>query len=46
MVLCRDPVAIGIDGRGFGAAIHWLRPHLVRSTFDSCHAVPIEGHSA
>jgi hypothetical protein len=34
-----------IDGRGFGAAIHCLKPHLVRGTSDSCRADTIEGHS-
>ena len=38
-----DPLTI--DGGGFGAAIHCLKPHLVRSTFDSCRAGAIEGHS-
>ena len=36
-----------IDGRRVGAAINrCLRPHLVRSTFDSCRADAIERHSA
>jgi hypothetical protein len=34
------------DRCGFGAAIHCLKPHLVRSTFDSCRGDAIEGHSA
>ena len=34
------------DGGGFGAAANRrLRPHLVRSTFDSCHADTIVSHS-
>src|SRR6266404_1341386 len=35
------------DGGGFGAAANRrLRPHLVRSTFDSCRADTIESHSS
>jgi hypothetical protein len=30
------PARHRIDRGGFGAAIHCLKPHLVRSTFDSC----------
>jgi hypothetical protein len=42
--LCCDQLAI--DGRGLGPAInHRLKPHLVRSVFDSCRASSIEGHS-
>jgi hypothetical protein len=38
MVLCCDPVA-SRDGRNFGAAINrYLKPHLDRSTFESCRA--------
>jgi hypothetical protein len=34
------------DWRGFGPAINrHLKPHLVHSTFDSCLADVIEGHS-
>jgi hypothetical protein len=41
---CTDPFEIT---RGdFGAAIHCLKPPLVRSTFDSSRAVAIERHSA
>jgi hypothetical protein len=33
-----------IDGRGVGTAInHRLKPHFVRSTFDSCRDDAIEG---
>jgi hypothetical protein len=33
-----------VRSSGFGAAInHHLKPHLVRSTFDSCRADGIEG---
>jgi len=46
MVLCCDPAGNRADGRGFGAvANRRLRPHLVRSTFDSCRADAIERHS-
>jgi len=35
-----------IDGRGFGTAINYhLKPHLVRSTLDSCRDDAIEAHS-
>ena len=42
-----DPAAVlALVGIGVGAAIkRCLRPHLVRSTFDSCRADAIEGHS-
>jgi len=43
IVLCCDPLANRADGRGFGSTInHRLKPHLVRSTFDSCRAEVIE----
>jgi hypothetical protein len=46
MVLCCDPLANRPDRGGFGAAANRrLRPHLVRSTFDSCRADAIEPHS-
>jgi hypothetical protein len=34
------------DGHGIPEAIHSLKPHLVRSTSDSCRAGAIERHSA
>jgi hypothetical protein len=41
------PARHRIDRGGFGAAANRrLRPHLVRSTFDSCHGDAIEGQSA
>jgi hypothetical protein len=45
-VLCCDPLAIALTAAVFGTAInHSLKPHLVRSTFDSRRAQAIEGHS-
>ena len=40
------PARHRIDRGGFGPPIHYLKPHLVRSTFDSCHSDAIERHSA
>lgn len=34
------------DGRSFGAGIHCLKVHSVRSTFNSCRAEAIEAHGA
>jgi hypothetical protein len=41
MVLCCDPLAIALTG---AATNRCLKPHLVRSTFESCRAQPVEGH--
>jgi hypothetical protein len=41
MVLCCDPLAIALTG---AAANRCLKPHLARSTFESCRAQPVEGH--
>jgi hypothetical protein len=46
-VLCCDPLAIALTAAVFGTAInHSLKPHLVRSTFDSRRAQSIEDHSS
>jgi len=45
MVLCCDPLAIALTAAA-SARRRRLRPHLVRSTFDSCRADAIERHSA
>jgi hypothetical protein len=44
IVLCCDPLAIALTAAA--SAIHCLKPHLVRSTSDSCRGDAIERHSA
>jgi hypothetical protein len=47
MVLCCDPLAIALTAAASARRSNRCQnPHLVRSTFNSCHADAIELHSA